>query len=66
LQEIKKVRFSNVVGGIIVDQDLGALSLQSDSSSSSDAWLLTTGIAIATASAIAFGGGVWYVRRRRM
>jgi hypothetical protein len=55
-----------LVGGIVVDQDLGALVLQSDASSSSDAWLLTGGLAIAAAGAIVLGGGVWCVRRRRM
>lgn len=54
-----------MVGGIVVDPETSALQLQSDSSSSSDAWLLT-GMAIATASAFALGGSAWYVRRRRM
>jgi hypothetical protein len=54
------------VGGIVVDQDTGALQLQADSSSSSNTWLLLTGgLAIASASAFALGGGAWYVRRRR-
>jgi hypothetical protein len=55
----------NCVGGVVVDPDVGALALQSDSSSGSDAWLLT-GSAIALASVMALGGGAWYVRRRRV
>ncbi len=48
------------VGGISLDPGVGG-------SSGSDAWLLlTAGLAVITASALALGGGAWYVRRRRV
>jgi hypothetical protein len=53
------------IGGVARDPAVGAAPLQSEPSSSSDAWLLTGGVSITMASVVVLGGGAWYVRRRR-
>ena len=54
------------VGGIVVDPDISALALQSDSSSGTAGLLIAEVIAGAAAAAAVLGGGVWYARRRRI
>jgi hypothetical protein len=53
------------VGGIFRQPAAGATPLESQPSSSSDAWLLTAVAAIAVAGAITLGGGAWYGRKRK-
>jgi len=54
------------VGGLAELPSVSAAPLQSESPSRSDAWLLTGGLAIATAGVMVLGGGAWYVRRRHL
>jgi hypothetical protein len=54
------------VGGVSLDPGAGALPLQSQPSSGSDAWLLTEAIAGTAATALALGVAAWYVRRRQV